>query len=312
MQKRFVLNTVHEHPEINTEKLQNWLKHGNKLPFEGFPKGDIDKILNVSLPPFYTACPNPFLTDHIQFNSPERGHPKTQPFTQDISVGKNDPLYFAHSYSTKVPPHAIIPYILHYTEPGDLVFDGFCGTGMTGIASQLCEYPQEYFLEGARYGQRHALLVDLSPAATFIASTTNSLGRITPYLDEIENIIIGITQKYKNLLTTVHNGWKRGTEQLRQNAPRPHSDQAGHIEYIVWSDVFSCNNCGKEIIYWDLVFRGPSVPQPEELVCPSCSVTLTQRSMNRVTRSLFDHETGQTISQAKQVPVLINPSCYPR
>ena len=29
-------------------------------------------------------------------------------------------------------------YILHYTEPGDMVFDGFCGTGMTGVAAQLC------------------------------------------------------------------------------------------------------------------------------------------------------------------------------
>jgi hypothetical protein len=22
---------------------------------------------------------------------------------------------------------------LHYTDPGDIVFDGFCGTGMTGV-----------------------------------------------------------------------------------------------------------------------------------------------------------------------------------
>ena len=29
-------------------------------------------------------------------------------------------------------------YILHYTDPGDIVFDGFCGTGMTGVAAQLC------------------------------------------------------------------------------------------------------------------------------------------------------------------------------
>ena len=27
---------------------------------------------------------------------------------------------------------------LHYTEPGELVFDGFAGTGMTGVAAQLC------------------------------------------------------------------------------------------------------------------------------------------------------------------------------
>ena len=24
------------------------------------------------------------------------------------------------------------------TDPGDIVFDGFCGTGMTGVAAQLC------------------------------------------------------------------------------------------------------------------------------------------------------------------------------
>ena len=28
--------------------------------------------------------------------------------------------------------------ILHYTKPGDIVLDGFCGTGMTGVAAQMC------------------------------------------------------------------------------------------------------------------------------------------------------------------------------
>lgn len=44
----------------------------------------------------------------------------------------------AHAYHTKVPHPAIMRYILHYTQPGDIVFDGFCGTGMTGVAAQLC------------------------------------------------------------------------------------------------------------------------------------------------------------------------------
>ena len=55
----------------------------------------------------------------------------------DVSEGKNDPIYNAHSYHTKVPYKAIIPFIEHYTEPGDIVFDGFCGTGMTGVAAQM-------------------------------------------------------------------------------------------------------------------------------------------------------------------------------
>jgi hypothetical protein len=55
-----------------------------------------------------------------------------------VSEGKNDPIYNAHSYHTKVPHKAIMRYILHYTQPGDIVFDGFCGTGMTGVAAQMC------------------------------------------------------------------------------------------------------------------------------------------------------------------------------
>jgi hypothetical protein len=61
-----------------------------------------------------------------------------EPFAADVSEGKNDPIYNAHSYHTKVPHKAIMRYILHYTQPGDIVFDGFCGTGMTGVAAQMC------------------------------------------------------------------------------------------------------------------------------------------------------------------------------
>jgi outer membrane protein TolC len=32
-------------------------------------------------------------------------------------------------------------YILHYTQPGDIVFDGFAGTGMTGVAAGMCGNP---------------------------------------------------------------------------------------------------------------------------------------------------------------------------
>jgi DNA modification methylase len=57
------------------------------------------------------------------------------PFAVDTSVGKTDALYKAHGYHTKVPHLAIVPSILHYTEPGDIVLDGFAGSGMTGVAA---------------------------------------------------------------------------------------------------------------------------------------------------------------------------------
>ncbi len=49
----------------------------------------------------------------------------------DVSVGKTDQLYKALSYHTKAPHLAIVPSILHYTVPGDIVLEGFVGLGMT-------------------------------------------------------------------------------------------------------------------------------------------------------------------------------------
>ena len=66
-------------------------------------------------------------------------HYRREPFAVDVSEGKQDPIYKAHSYHTKVPHLAIVPLILHYTEPGDLIMDGFCGSGMTGVAAQWCD-----------------------------------------------------------------------------------------------------------------------------------------------------------------------------
>jgi len=108
----------------------------------GFPHGKDEDILALSDPPYYTACPNPFIPEFIRQHGrpydPETDDYHREPFATDVSEGKNDPIYNAHSYHTKVPHKAIMRYILHYTEPGDVVFDGFCGTGMTGVAAQLC------------------------------------------------------------------------------------------------------------------------------------------------------------------------------
>jgi len=108
---------------------------------EGFPVGSDEDILALSDPPYYTACPNPFIEDYVRHYGKPYDSAVTyskEPFTADVSEGKNDPIYNAHSYHTKVPPRAIVRYILSYTEPGDVVFDGFCGTGMTAVAAQLC------------------------------------------------------------------------------------------------------------------------------------------------------------------------------
>ncbi len=112
------------------------------------PIGEDEDILKLSDPPYYTACPNPWIANFIanwesqKSEKPADFNYHREPFATDVTEGKYDPIYKYHPYPTKVPHKAIMRYILHYTEPGDIVFDGFCGTGMTGVAAQMCGDPE--------------------------------------------------------------------------------------------------------------------------------------------------------------------------
>jgi len=293
------------------QKLESYIGSAN-LPVAGMPQGTAESIKTLSLPPYYTACPSPFLKDCIGklVEIRPQDNEYKGPFTSDVEAGKNDALYFAHYYSTKVPPDAIIPYILHYTKPGDLVFDGFCGTGMTGVAAQLCDDPIRVTPFSGSFGKRRAILVDLSPAATFIAAGTNALASLVPILNDIEHIIMEVERENAGLLTTAHIGWPRGTIQpsQRNNAKEPHGPSKGQIEYLVWSDVFRCSECSKDIVFWDLVFNGPGMPTRKRTPCPTCGAEQHINNLERHWIARYDHELGQTVRQAKQVPVLINYS----
>ena len=165
------------------EELRKKLPELRKI--EGFPIGEDDDIINLSDPPYYTACPNPWLNDFIaewekEKEQLEREGKRKQdfevkePYASDVSEGKNNPIYMAHAYHTKVPHPAIMRYILHYTQPGDIVFDGFAGTGMTGVAASLCGSKSDVDAlkeKNAKVGVRHSICSDLSPIATLIAAS---------------------------------------------------------------------------------------------------------------------------------------------
>src|SRR6056297_2401070 len=77
---------------------------------EGFPQGSDDDILAMSDPPYYTACPNPWLRDFVnQYGRPYDSEVRydQEPFASDVSEGKNNSVYLAHTYHTKVPHRAI-------------------------------------------------------------------------------------------------------------------------------------------------------------------------------------------------------------
>ena len=306
-----------------TAKLREKLQEPAFRQIEGFPIGEDEDILALSDPPYYTACPNPWIADFIAEWEAQRKPTLSgveeyyrEPFAADVSEGKQNPIYNIHSYHTKVPHKAIMRYILHYTAPGDIVFDGFCGTGMTGVAAQLCGDRNEVISLGyqikpdgtilqeeidqndkkvwkpfSKLGVRKVILNDLSPAATFIAHNYNSPVDIISFEKETKRILSEVERECAWMYETRHT-----------------DGRIGQINFTIWSDVFLCNNCSEEIIFWQEAIDKKTAVVLDLFPCPSCGADLSKRSMSRAWITKFDPEIKQAIKQAKQIPVLLNYS----
>ena len=272
-----------------------------------FPIGEDEDILRLSDPPYYTACPNPFLDEFVQHHGkpydPDEPYHR-EPFAVDVSVGKTDPLYKAHGYHTKVPHRAIVPSILHYTKPGDIVLDGFCGSGMTGVAAQWCgSAPPEYRLaleqrwakegrEPPKWGPRRAILGDLSPAATFIAANYNIPFDVEAFSEAAQKLLDDVEEEIGWMYETLHTDGKT----------------KGRINYTVWSEVFTCPECVGEIIYTQEALDGDTGRIRDTFPCPTCGASLNKKRLNRVTLSEHDDALGALVPTTKRVPVQINYS----
>jgi len=316
------LGNTFENDVVRREYFRDELR--KKLPelrkIEGFPVGNDEDIILMSDPPYYTVCPNPWISDFVEEWEKEKvaNHDgnineeyNREPFTGDVSEGKADPLYLAHSYHTKVPHRAIMKYILHYTNPGDIIYDGFCGTGMTGVAAQLCgdkseieklgytiKDNQDIYDEDSNFvsklGSRKAILNDLAPAATFISSNLNNKKDIELLTAQALKSINEVEEELSWFYETAHEEDKQATT------------KKGTVNYILWSDVFICQNCSNEIIYWDIAVDEDNLSMKKELHCNHCCSVLNKRNLKRSFVTKYDDYLMKVISQAKQVPVLIN------
>ncbi len=152
--------------------------------------------------------------------------------TDNIEGSKGSVFYRAHSYHTKVPVEGLVKLIEHYTDPGDVVLDPFCGSGQTGVAAVLTG--------------RHAVLSDLSPAAVHIARGYTA--RVNPdcFGQVASEMLAGLAPLELELY----------------GAP------GGRIEYTVWSDVYRCPACEREILFWDAGVDQEAGAVRRTLSCP--------------------------------------------
>lgn len=300
-----------ENEDERREYFRNELRR--KLPelkkIDGFPIGEDEDIINLSDPPYYTACPNPWLNDFLyeweENKKNLRGRDDqfevSEPYARDISEGKNNPIYNVHTYHTKVPHPAIMRYILHYTQPGDIIFDGFGGTGMTGVAAFISGSPdrqtkqlieEEWKIthgKQPKWGVRKAICSDLSPIASFISYNYNSPIDYELYQKQYQDILQQLEKEYSWLFETKHTNGK-----------------TAKINYVVWSEVLICPNCNAELNYVELAVRRGKGEVLDVFHCNKCKSEITKTQCDKKFETVYDVDLQQTISIVKFTPVFIN------
>ena len=177
-----------------------------------------------------------FVMAHVQsrpFN-PDTDDYRPREFTSPISTTKTSPVYSMHSYHLgKKPYDAVEAYVNHYTSPGDLVLDPFCGSGSTPLA--------------ALARGRKAVAIDASPAATFI--TRFYLSRCDP---------ADLAARFDRLCATVREEMQYLYRTICHCCNSPAT-----IHYVIYSNLYECPSCHRRVSLYEASQRTPSC-------CPWC------------------------------------------
>lgn len=165
--------------------------------------------------------------------------PVTKPLPNlRVTGGRNSTFYLAHSYHTKLPPEVIRPFIEHYTLPGDVVLDPFCGSGMTGVAAAL--------------SGRRAILNDLSPAAVHLAWNHTRPCDPDALAEGFSAIETRLQERFQNLYRTTHT-----------------DGQPAVIHWTLWSAKHRCPFCSNKFLLWEVMDR-TSGRLGNVITCPRC------------------------------------------
>ena len=126
-----------------------------------------------------------------------------------------------HRYFARRPYSVFERLVEHYSNPGDVVLDPFCGGGVT-------------IVEGALQGRR-TIGVDINPLSTFVTRT------------EVEPVdLVGLAMEIERVL----EAYRERERQIFRTACR-RCDEDARALWFEYSAVTGCPSCGKEFLLAD-------------------------------------------------------------
>jgi predicted RNA methylase len=195
-------------------------------------------------------------------------------YARALPASRSGALYNAFPYPTKISPEAIALFIAAHTKPGDTVFDGFAGSGTTGLATLLCENPSPQLRQEAKrlrlkvkWGARNAVLYDLGALGAFVGRTLTNPPDPNAFR-KAANAILEVARR--------EEGWMYA-------ARDPNGKDGGTIRYIVWSDILRCPACRRNATLWETCVSRNPAKIASSFVCPSCNHKAPLDEVKRVT-----------------------------
>lgn len=205
-------------------------------------------------------------------------------------------LYTAFPYPTKISPEAIALFIAAHTRPGDTVFDGFGGSGTTGLAALLCENPTSALRARAKalglkvqWGARNAVLYELSALGAFVARTLTNPPNPKEFRKAAEEILAEAVKT---------DGWLY--------AAKDPNGKSGEIRHIIWSDDLACPKCDRKVALWDACVSLKPAKIASVFSCPKCGHETDLNEVKRLTEITYDDVLGETRKLRLRRPIRVH------
>jgi SAM-dependent methyltransferase len=169
-----------------------------------------------------------------------------KPIDHGTIAKPHTPVYKMHRYFARRPYSVFSELIKHYSNPGSIILDPFCGGGVT-------------IVEGLRL-KRKVIGADINPMATFITRMEVmdvDLGELQKAFEEIE-------AKVKDEILELY---MTKCPKCKKQTP---------AEWFEWSNVLSCPSCNTKFIVSEAKKTGAGT-----YTCPNCKKTTRQLSGER-------------------------------
>lgn len=214
-------------------------------------------------------------------------------YARALPASRSGPLYGAFPYPTKISPEAVALFIAAHTRPGDTVFDGFAGSGTTGLAALLCENPTAELRSEAKrlslnvqWGARNAVLYEIGALGAFVGQMLTNPPVPAAFRKAAERILKEAVKE---------DGW--------MYEARDPDGRNGTLRYLIWSDLLHCPACRRKVSLWDSCVSRDPARIGQRFVCPSCAHETSLDEVERLSETVDDDVLGTTRKLRVRKPV---------